>query len=162
MKTMRSKLVGTVVRLGTCLGALLFASSAVADSTVTYSGYSCLYASALSDRAGLEEGAVFDREYTRCPLTRIASDVAGSIAGLYVRVQDNSPTQTITCYAVSCDGTGDVCSTGSTDSSGGTFTGKNSLHIGGVAAYSTGYAYIHCDLPVDGTQSVIYSYRGTD
>ncbi len=161
MEIMKGKLMGgTAVRLGFCLASLLFASTATADSIVVYSGYACLGVSTTGSQSGFSEGAGFG-SFTRCPLTRINADDTTDITGIYVRVRDSSTTQAISCYAISCDATGATCSQGSSAATGTTTIGDQSLHIGSVSAYNTGYAYIHCNGASD-AQNAIYSYRATD
>jgi hypothetical protein len=145
------------------LATVFFASTAVADSIVTYSGYECLFATSTGNIGGFTEGAAFSGgNYTRCPLSRIASNSTTDIGTIIVRVKDSSTTQSIDCHATSCTGAGETCSSTSTQSTGASFTGTTFLDMGSLTAFSNGYAYIHCSFPSDGTQSVIYSYRATD
>jgi hypothetical protein len=83
------------------------------------------------------------------------------IGAIIVRVQDNSTTAGISCFATSCAGLGDICSETPTKSTGNSETGATFLNLGNLSAFNAGYAYIHCDFPST-TQSKIYSYRATD
>lgn len=167
MKATQVVLGKIAVKAVGCLGVLLFASTAAADSVVTYAGYECMGAlPAGGEGSQFGEGAAFPGKiYTYCPLVRINSDDTSDITGIYIRVEDRSPTQQISCFAESCDGEG-TCSADSAVVSGGagnpSFVGIDSMHLASLTAYSTGYAYIYCDLPTDESQSLVYSYRATD
>jgi hypothetical protein len=158
----RQKLVGAVGKVAAGLATIFFASTAVADSVVTYSGYECMFATTTGNPSGPTEGAAFGGStYTRCPLVRIASNSTTDISSIIIRVQDNSTTQSIECVGRSCTGAAEACSISSTAATGTSFTGTTFLDLGSMVAHSNGYAYIHCKLPND-AQSVVYSYRATD
>lgn len=163
MKTLRRK-IGSVVKVAVGLGAVFCTTSAVADSTVTYSGYECLYAEKDGNQGGFLRGAAFSGTYTRCPLTRINSDDTTEIKQVYIRVYDASSTGSVTCQAHSCDGFGATCSPSSQKTTDASFVGETYLVLGSMAAHENGYAYIHCSFPAGpgGSKPRIFSYRATD
>lgn len=165
-KITKGAVVRWVAKAGASLGALLLASSAAADSPVTYPGYSCWFAEPGGSQSGFTDGeADFYGGYTICPLVRINSADTTDISTIIVRVQDNSTTQSVGCYAVSCDGTASACDETDPQYSGGgddSFTGTTYMNMGSLTAYSNGFAYIQCDFPNDSSKSVLYSYRATD
>jgi hypothetical protein len=157
----KNRKIGAVVKVAAGLITVLFASTAVADSTVTYSGYECLGVVVSGNQGGVTEGAQTSGTRTRCPLTRIVSNNTTDITSIIIRLKDTSPTTAISCHATSCSALGDSCSIGSNANTGTTFTGATSLGLDDVAAFNNGYAYIHCDVPNDSV-SLVYSYRATD
>lgn len=166
MNNKRGRLI-RVSEVGALLGTLVFASSAVADSMVTYSGIQCTssslstntgtYASPLKGYDPGNAGSVI-----RCPLTRIASDAAGDITGIYVRVHENSSSTSLKCRAISCDGTASSCDEGTEGESGVAFTGTTFFSLGSVDSFSNGFAFIVCTAPSSMGVYTIYSYRASD
>jgi hypothetical protein len=161
MRRTKNRKIGAVVKLAAGLVTVFFASTAVADSTVTYSGYECMGVSSTGNHGGILEGAVIPGA-TLCPLTRIVSNDTTDITSIIIRLKDASTSEGITCRARSCSALGDTCSIGSFVDTGLTFTGATSLGLGDVNAFNNGYAYIECSGPKDGTTNLLYSYRATD
>lgn len=166
MKSTHKRITGMGVRAGACLGTILLAGVAAADTTVTFAGYECMYAGIDGDQGGPFEGAAFFGNgtslITRCPMDRINSPSTTNITNIIIRVGDRSSSYGITCNAVSCAGLGDACSVGGMRSTGASYQGDTYLNLGSVAAYNTGYAYIECSFPPDNSDNYIYSYRSTD
>lgn len=161
MKSVQNKWMKHTTKIGACLVGLLFTLSAAADSTTTYTGYECWFAGSTGTMSGFEEGALISSTYTRCPLLRIDSSDTTNISYITIRVKDDSSTAGISCTAYSCAGMGDPCGASSTASTGNSYKGSTYLSLGSMIAYSTGYAYIYCDIPSNGN-NLIYSYRATD
>lgn len=156
-----------LVKIGACLGTFLSASSAVADNIITYSGVQCNSSSTVinsgtyaNPEKGYDPGTF--GAVLRCPLTRVASDAAGSITSVIVRASENSTTSSIKCRAISCDGNAGTCDEGTEGETGAAFTGSTHFNLGSVSGFTNGFAYIVCSTPSAPATYRIYSYRATD
>jgi hypothetical protein len=143
------------------------AATPVAATTITWPGLECAEADDTASEILYNNGKAFNDDDVNdmemeCPIPRINSDVAGSMADIVVRVDDSHAAEAVECYAQSCNWSVSSCFTSGTVASSG--EGFQSLTLGSLSTYSNGPGFISCDVPDKdaGDRSGVLSYRTAD